>query len=189
MAAAPSGSAARILGIDPGTLRLGYGLVEARGGRLAFLDAGVLVAPANDPLASRLATLARGLRALLERHRPGQAAVEDVFVRNDPRAALAIGHARGAILSVLGEAGLTVSSYAPATIKRAVAGNGRALKPQVARMVGAILGLAAPPTPLDATDALATAITHALRSRTQALAEQGLTGRRGGAGAGGGMPG
>ncbi len=180
---------ARILGIDPGTLRLGYGLIEARGSRLAFLDAGVLVAPASEPLESRLATLARGLRALLEKHRPGEAAVEDVFVRNDPRAALSIGHARGAVLAVLGEAGLAVASYAPATIKRAVASNGRALKPQVARMVGAILGLASPTAPLDATDALATAITHALRTRAQALAGKGLSGRAGEAGAGGGPQG
>ena len=91
--------------------------------------------------------------------------MEDVFVDADPRSALKIGFGRGAILSVLGAAEIAVASYPPATVKKAVTGNGRADKSQVARMVAAILGLPAAPEPADASDALAVAVTHALRGR------------------------
>ena len=127
------------------------------------VTAGVVTAPAKLPLEQRLARIVVGIRELVREHRPETAAVEDVFVDADPRSALKIGFGRGAILAVLGEAELAVTSYPPATIKKAVAGNGRAPKEQVARMVGAILGLGALPQPLDASDALAVAITHALR--------------------------
>ncbi|MDH3592532.1 MAG: crossover junction endodeoxyribonuclease RuvC, partial [Planctomycetota bacterium] len=112
------------------------------------------------------------LAALLDGATPAAAAVEDVFVKADPRAALAIGHGRGALLSVLGQTGVPVFDYAPATIKKAITGNGRADKTRVARMVGVLLGLAQPPEPLDATDALAAAITHSLRARTQPIIQK-----------------
>ena len=140
----------------------GYGVLEMEGSRLRCVEAGALRAPASAPLPVRLAALAEGLRAVLERHRPDEVAVEDVFVKLDPKAALAVGHGRGALLAVVGAAGLPAASYPPATVKKALTGSGRAAKDRVARMVGAILGLAAPPEPLDATDALAVAITHAL---------------------------
>jgi len=124
----------------------------------------VLRADAARPIEQRLAVLAAQLRTLLERADPEAAAVEDVFVRADPRAALAIGHARGAVLALLGEREVPVAAYPPATVKRAVAGNGRAAKEQVARMVAAILRVKELDVPLDATDALAVAITHALRA-------------------------
>jgi len=155
----------RILGIDPGTRVVGYGVVDAEGSRLQCVVAGVVRAPASLPMEQRLARIAAGLRAVVAEHRPGTAAMEDVFVQNDPRAALKIGFGRGAILCVLGEAGLPVASYPPATVKRAVAGNGRADKAAIARMVTAILGLPGAPEPADATDALAVALTHALRAR------------------------
>ncbi|MHC4224193.1 MAG: crossover junction endodeoxyribonuclease RuvC [Planctomycetota bacterium] len=158
----------RILGLDPGTRVVGYGLVEAEGTRLKLLEAGVLKAARKDPLERRLATLSTGLRGLLAKFAPDSAAVEDVFVKSDPRAALAVGHGRGAILAALGESGIAVSSYAPASIKRAVAGNGMAAKEQVAKMIGILLG-PGPDLPLDATDALAAAVAHALALRTQAI--------------------
>jgi crossover junction endodeoxyribonuclease RuvC len=142
--------------------------VEAEGSRLKLLEAGVLKAARNDPLERRLATLATGLRELLAKLAPDSAAVEDVFVKSDPRAALAVGHGRGAILAALGERAIEVASYPPASIKRAVAGNGKAAKEQVARMVRILLG-PGPDLPLDATDALAAAVAHALALRTQAL--------------------
>lgn len=140
------------------------------GTRLRFLDAGTLSADRDAPLERRLATIAAGLRALCERWRPGAAAVEDVFVKADPRAALAIGHGRGALLAVLGERRIAVHSYAPASIKRALTGNGRARKEQVAKMVGKLLGTGE--LAVDATDALAAAIAHAFGSKAQTLADQ-----------------
>lgn len=155
-----------ILGLDPGTRVVGYGFVEALGPRLRLVAKGVLTAPGSAPVEQRLAKIAKGLAHLVGKHRPQVAAMEDVFVRNDPHAALVVGQGRGALLAVLGEHGIPVRSYPPATVKRAVAGNGRAGKEQVSRMVAAILRLSGPPGPLDATDALAVAITHSLKSQT-----------------------
>jgi len=151
-----------VLGIDPGTRVVGFGLVRVEGNRLLFVDAGVLRAPRNAPIEQRLAKIADDLSELVRRHAPDAAAVEDVFVKVDPQAALAVGLARGAILSVLGRARLEVASYPPASVKRSVAGNGRATKAQVARMVAAILGENGLGEPMDATDALSVAIAHAL---------------------------
>jgi len=147
---------------------VGWGLVEAEGSRLRFVEAGALRAPSGAPIERRLAALATQLREVVRRGRPDAVAMESAFVKLDPQAALAVGEGRGALLAVLGEAGLGVASYPPATVKRAVAGNGRAAKEQVARMVAAILKLPGPPEPLDATDALAVALTHALRDRNPA---------------------
>ena len=155
----------RILGIDPGTRVVGYGIVDAEGNRMRAVTAGVVNAPPKLPIEQRLARIAAGLRDVVVQHRPDAAAMEDVFVDADPRSALKIGFGRGAILAVLGEAELAVASYPPATVKKAVTGNGRADKSQVARMVSAVLGLDSAPEPADATDALAVAITHALRGR------------------------
>lgn len=154
----------RIIGIDPGTRVVGFGIIEQQGSRMWAIAAGVVAVPAKLPIEQRLARIAAGLREHLAEHRPDTAAMEDVFVDADPRSALKIGFGRGAILALLGEAGLTVASYPPATIKKAVTGNGRADKTQVGRMVAAILALSAVPEPADATDALAVAITHALRA-------------------------
>lgn len=140
------------------------------GTRLRFLDAGTLVADRNAPLERRLATIAAGLRALCETWRPDAAAVEDVFVKADPRAALAVGHGRGALLAVLGEHGIAVHSYAPASIKRTLTGSGRATKERVATMVAKLLGTGELAT--DATDALAAAVAHAFAAKAQLLTDQ-----------------
>jgi crossover junction endodeoxyribonuclease RuvC len=151
-----------ILGLDPGTRVVGYGLVESLGSRLRLVVAGVFTAPPKEPVERRLARIARGLGDLIAERKPDVAAMEDTFVRDDPRAALVVGEGRGALLAVLGERGIAVHSYPPASVKRAVAGNGRAPKEQVARMVAAILGSDGPRGPLDSTDALAVAIAHSL---------------------------
>ena len=121
------------------------------------------------PLERRLAAIAKGLREVVERTRPGAAAVEEVFVKADPRAALAVGHARGAALTVLGEAGIPVTGYPSASIKKSLTGDGRADKTRVGRMVALLLSLEAIPEPPDATDALAAAIAHALGLEAQVL--------------------
>jgi len=162
----------RVLGIDPGTRVAGYGVVEAEGTRLRFLAAGALRAPRQAPVERRLAALAKGLREVLDQWSPGVAAMEDVFVKADPRAALTVGEGRGALLAVLGERGLEVASYPPARVKRSVTGHGAADKSRVARMVATLLGLDRPPEPPDATDALAVAITHALAFKSQLLQGQ-----------------
>jgi crossover junction endodeoxyribonuclease RuvC len=164
-----------ILGLDPGTRVAGYGLIETKGPRLGFVGMGVFTAPASAPVEERLAAIARGLREVVTANRPDEAAMEDAFVRVDPRAALLVGQGRGALLAVLGEWKIPVRSYPPASVKRSVAGNGRAAKEQVARMVAAILGVGKLPGPLDATDALAVAIAHGLARPMQSLAGQGLT--------------
>lgn len=164
-----------ILGLDPGTRVAGYGLVEASGPRFRLVGMGALSAPASAPVEQRLATIARGLAGILAANRPDMAAMEDAFVRHDPRAALLVGQGRGALLALLGEHGIPVRSYPPASVKRAIASNGRAGKEQVARMVAAILGVPRLPGPLDATDALAVAIAHGLAyGASQALSQHGL---------------
>jgi crossover junction endodeoxyribonuclease RuvC len=163
-----------VLGLDPGTRIAGYGLVDVAGQRLRLVGMGVLAAPASAPVEERLAAIARKLREVVTANRPDEAAMEDAFVRVDPRAALLVGQGRGALLAVLGEWRIPVRSYPPASVKRSIAGNGRASKEQVSRMVAAILGVGDLPGPLDATDALAVAIAHGLRP-TQALAEHRLT--------------
>ena len=109
---------------------------------------------------------------MLEAWRPDAVAMEDVFVKADPRAALTVGEGRGALLAVFGERELAVTSYPPAKVKRAVTGHGAADKLRVARMVATLLGLEQPPEPPDATDALAVALTHALARKSQLLKGQ-----------------
>ena len=161
----------RILGLDPGTRVAGYGVVDTQGSSLKLIAAGTFRVPAGAAVEIRLARIAKELRETITEWKPDAAAVEDVFVKLNPRAALAIGQARGALLAVLGEHGIPVHSYPPASIKKAVTGNGRASKAQVARMVGAILG-DSHPRPQDATDALATALAHAFGHKAQLLADQ-----------------
>jgi crossover junction endodeoxyribonuclease RuvC len=149
----------KILGIDPGSQKTGWGVVEARGANMKGIDAGVLKL-GRGSLESRLLTLFEGLSEVVEKHAPDQAAVEDIFYAKHANAALKLGHARGVALVVLARAQVPTSAYPPAVVKRSVAGRGAADKNQIARLVGAILGWKKLPA-VDATDALAIAITHA----------------------------
>lgn len=150
----------RILGLDPGSRVCGYGVIDENGGELRYVECGVLTSRvATEAMEVRLGEIARGLREVIEELAPDHVAVEDVFTNQNPRSALALAQARGMVLAVVGLAGLSVASYPPASVKKAVSGSGRAEKDQVARMVQAMIGLQSLPQ-VDATDALAVAITH-----------------------------
>ena len=148
-----------VLGVDPGTRRLGWGVVSREGNRLCHLGHGVLVLPAAQPLAERLTLIETGLSEVIARFRPEAGSVETIFFAKDVQAASKLGHARGVVLLCCARAGLTVAEYAPTRVKRTVTGHGAADKRQVALLVRAMLALAAPP-PSDAADALALALTH-----------------------------
>jgi crossover junction endodeoxyribonuclease RuvC len=150
----------KIVGIDPGSERTGYGCVETDGRRHRLITCGAITSAAGDAFPDRLAHMYRELSALLARTRPECVAVEGVFHAVNPRSALKLGHARGVALLAAVEAGCTVVEYTPAEVKRAVVGYGRADKRQVQQMIKLLLGLETPPAPYDAADALAVAICH-----------------------------
>jgi crossover junction endodeoxyribonuclease RuvC len=148
-----------VLGIDPGSRHLGWGLVLRDGARVRHVAHGVLHLDAAAPLAHRLLEIDHGIDALIASHHPEVAAVETLFFHKDAQAAVKLGHARGVVLAALARGGVAVFEYAPARVKRTIAGSGQAKKPQVAQMVRVLMGLDAPP-PADAADALALALTH-----------------------------
>ena len=157
-----------MLGVDPGTAILGYGVVTAAGtGPARLLECGVVRTKATQPLPDRLATIFDGLVELLERHRPDAVAVEGLFHGRNARSALILGHARGVVLLAAQRAGLAVAEISPAEVKRAVTGTGAATKHQVAAMVMRLLRLAAPPAPADAADGVAIGLTQLLRMQQQ----------------------
>lgn len=147
-----------VLGIDPGTAALGWGVVEQRSGRLRAVDHGCLTTSPDLPLGERLRSIHETVRALIAAHRPVVVAVERVFFSRNAQTAMAVGHARGVVLLAAAEADLPVHEATPNEVKSAVAGYGAADKEQVARMVQLVLGMTARPTPDDAADALAIAI-------------------------------
>jgi crossover junction endodeoxyribonuclease RuvC len=152
------------LGIDPGTLRLGYGVIDRIGAcNLAYVECGVISAPARQPRNQRLLTIGRGLCELLEELEPDEVAMEQAFYGKNVQATLALGEARGVALFVASDRGLSVVGYAPARVKQTIAGHGRASKSQVGFLVRAILAMRRPPE-TDAADALAIAICHARHS-------------------------
>lgn len=154
----------RVLGVDPGTRRLGWGVVERRGTRSTPVAAGVLALDARQALELRLRSVRSALVEIVETYAPTVLAVEDIFYAEFPAAAIRLGHVRGVVLLVGAERELEVCSYSPAMVKRTIAGRGAADKRQVARLVAATLNLKAPP-PSDAADALAVALTHCARAR------------------------
>jgi crossover junction endodeoxyribonuclease RuvC len=150
----------KIFGIDPGSERTGYGCVDTDGSRHRLVVCGSITAPSAGTFADRLMFIHAGLTALLAEHRPDCVVVESIFYAKNVRSALKLGHARGIALLAASQAGLAIVEYAPAEIKRAVVGFGRAEKRQVGEMVKLLLGLATVPSPHDAADALAAAICH-----------------------------
>jgi len=148
-----------IIGIDPGTRHLGWGVISVKGNRLSHVAHGTIDADVRAPLAERLATMDDGVRAALARYTPEEAGVEALFFAKDASAAAKLGHARGVVLLALHRAGVAVHEYPPATVKRAIGAHGRADKSQIAAMVRAMLALREIPQ-ADAADALAIAITH-----------------------------
>ena len=154
----------KVLGIDPGTAACGYGVVESEGGRIHAVVYDWWKTSARERPELRLKRIHDGVAELIALHRPDTVALEESFVGADARTALSVGQARGAVLVACAGARLECAEYAPATIKQAVCGYGRAEKGQVQRMVKAILNLREQPTPHHAADALAVAICHALAS-------------------------
>lgn len=151
----------RILGVDPGSRRTGYGCIETSGSRHRLIVCGALSPPVHAPLPDKLLIVHNGLAKLLAAHKPDVMALEDLFYARNARSALILGHVRGALMLAAAEAGVPVAEYSPASVKQAAVGYGRADKQQVQQMVTLLLGLDAPPSPLDASDALAVAVCHA----------------------------
>jgi crossover junction endodeoxyribonuclease RuvC len=154
----------RLIGLDPGLRRTGWGVIDAEGNRLRHVDCGVVAVAASGPLADRLAELFRGLCAVLDRYAPEAAVVEESFVNRNAASTLKLGLARGVVLLTPAERGLPVYEYPANLIKKSVVGFGHAEKRQVALMVRKLLpGTVAV---ADAADALAVAICHAHHARS-----------------------
>ncbi len=153
----------RVLGIDPGTIKTGWGVVDKKGTRVTAVASGIIRA-GKRPLPARLAIIHAGLTAVVVEHAPDAVALEDIFFAKHANAALKLGHARGVAMLVAAQAELDLHEYPPALVKRTVAGKGSAGKDQMGRLVMAILGLREAPGE-DAADALAVALTHLLAQR------------------------
>ncbi|MFY9588968.1 MAG: crossover junction endodeoxyribonuclease RuvC [Actinomycetota bacterium] len=149
----------RVLGIDPGLTRAGWGVVEEVGGRLRAIDHGTIRADGDD-VPAQLAALRTRLAGVIARNEPQEMAVERLFVTRNQRTAIRVGQASGVILLAAAEARLPVTEYGPLQVKQAVVGVGNATKDQVTFMVRRLLGLAEKPDTADAADALALAICH-----------------------------
>ena len=150
----------KIFGIDPGSVRTGFGCVERVGSRHALVVCGSLSGPPRASFPDKLKAIHAGLAALLAEHRPDCVAIEDIFHASHARSALKLGEARGIALLAAAEASIPVAAYAPAAVKRAIVGYGRAEKHQVQQMVKLLLGLDEAPSPHDVADALAVALCH-----------------------------
>jgi crossover junction endodeoxyribonuclease RuvC len=163
----------RILGIDPGTAIMGWGVVDELGGAPSFVACGALTTPAGMPQHERLLRLYEGLRALLEEHRPDAAAIEELFFGKNVNTAITVGQARGVALLALAQAGVPIHEYKPLAVKQAVSGYGGADKKQMQEMVRMTLQLPAIIKPDDAADAVAIALCHAYTAPMQRRISEG----------------
>lgn len=154
----------KVLGIDCGSERTGYGIIETDGRLHRLVGCGTITTSSREPFESRLFAIAQGLREQISMHRPCVAAVEEVFHAVNVKTALKLSHVRGVALLTVAEAGVALAEYSPLEVKMAVVGYGRAEKQQVQRMVATILKLTGPVESPDANDALAIAICHANRA-------------------------
>jgi crossover junction endodeoxyribonuclease RuvC len=151
----------RILGIDPGTGILGFGIVEQEKGKAKMIDAGVIRTPVHQPLAERLVTIYDELSELMGVHDLHAMSVEKLFFARNVTTAISVSHARGIVLLLGQQRGIPIFEYTPMQIKQAVTGYGKADKKQIQEMVRVMLGLQEVPKPDDCADALAAALTHA----------------------------
>jgi len=158
----------RILGIDPGLRRTGWGVIASEGNRLVFLACGSLATQDGAALATRLLAIHDGLRRVVDEHAPDEAAVEATFVNKDASATLKLGQARGVAMLAPAIAGLPVAEYAPNLVKKTIIGVGHGEKAQIRMMVSVLLPRADPSSD-DAADALAIAVTHAHHRRSVVL--------------------
>jgi len=158
------------IGIDPGTARLGFGIVRA-GDQPEALDFGVIETSSSSDMPQRLSGIFDAVTELIELHGPDVMAIEQLFFARNVTTAIAVGQARGVVLLAAARAGIDVAEYSPSVVKQAVVGYGKADKGQMQEMVRIILGLECVPTPDDAADALAIAICHAQRAAFAARVE------------------
>jgi|TARA_B110000438_G_scaffold136713_1_gene132138 crossover junction endodeoxyribonuclease RuvC len=150
----------KILGIDPGLVQTGYGIITINNNNPQIVDYGVVKPTVNDGLASRLLTIFEDVSEIISIHKPSIFSIEDVFYGKNAKSALRLGQARGAAMVAAASAGLSIHEYSARKIKQAVTGNGNAHKEQVQFMVKATLKMDKLPKPIDASDALATALCH-----------------------------
>jgi crossover junction endodeoxyribonuclease RuvC len=169
----------RIFGIDPGSVRTGFGCIETDGSRSRLIACGAITLPARALFPDKLLSIHARLAELLTAHRPDCVVIESLFHAVNARSALQLGHARGVALLAARQAGLPVVEYTPARVKQTVTGYGRAEKPQVQEMVRMLLGLRVRPSPLDASDALAVALCH-VHHQSASAATPPTRARRGG---------
>lgn len=162
-------NAIRILGLDPGLRRTGWGVIAVEGSRLAHVAHGVIAPRETGPFADRLLTLFEEVSKVIDAHRPDEAAIEETFMTQNGQSTLRLGHARAAAMIAPARAGLIVAEYAAKVVKKAVVGTGGADKDQVAFMIARLLPTAGAPT-ADAADALAVAIAHAHARRMRVIA-------------------
>lgn len=155
----------RIIGIDPGTGILGFGIIEVKAGKTMLVDAGVIRTPVKEDDAIRLQTIFDELTDIIAQTKPAEMAVEKLFFAQNVTTAMTVAQARGVVLLAGIQAGLKIAEYAPLQIKQALTGYGRAEKKQMQEMVRVILGLKDVPQPDDCADALATAICHSMTYR------------------------
>lgn len=150
----------RVLGIDPGTSIIGYGVVDEGRPAPRLIECGVLRTIARSPLAQRLRVIHDGIDELIARHHPDVLAIEGIFYAKNARTTMVLGHARGVILLSAELAGVVIAEYPPAVVKKTVVGRGAAMKPQVGYMCAQLLRLKTAPAPADAADGVALALTH-----------------------------
>ena len=155
----------RVIGIDPGTGRLGFGVIDAKAGKLSLVDAGIITTPAHTPTPIRLEDIYTSLTQIIADTKPSMMAIEKLFFARNVTTAMSVAEARGVALLVGQQAGLMIEEYTPMQIKQSITGYGKADKKQMQEMVRMQLRLKSAPQPDDAADALAAAITHALMSR------------------------
>lgn len=149
-----------VLGIDPGLATMGYGVLNKDKGRIEVLDYGVVLTPKDESVPVRLAMIEEGVSALIEKYKPDEAAIEELFFNNNQKTAIAVAEARGAILLTCIKKIGRLYEYTPLQIKQGLTGYGRAEKQQIQHMVRVLLGLKSVPKPDDAADALAVALCH-----------------------------
>jgi crossover junction endodeoxyribonuclease RuvC len=150
----------RVLGVDPGSIKSGYGIIDERENKLVMVEYGVIRTTSKTPLAQRLLQISNRLQQLIAQFQPQVLAIEDIFFAQNAKSALKLGQSRGVILLTAAQAGLRIAEYTPLEVKQAVVGYGRADKSQVQHMVKVLLRLKEIPRPDDAADALAIAICH-----------------------------
>lgn len=177
--------ALRVLGVDPGLTRCGFGVIEVEANRKARLvDVGVVRSDPDLPVERRVHLIAVGIEEVLEQHRPDVVALERVFAQHNLRTVMGTAQASGVVMHLAAARGLSVTLHTPSEVKAAVTGYGSADKKQVATMVARVLGLDSPPTPADAADALALAICHGWRGPGASAAPRGAAMSSGASGAG-----